>query len=736
MKPLRIKHARRRFEVARDEAGVPHITADSWLGALYALGYMHAVDRPTQMLFARTVARGRSAEQIADRPELIEMDRFFRRVGLYQHLEREVSNLDDATFSQLTAYCEGVNDGMRQAGRSLPMWATRYAPQPWNQEAVLLVGNWLNYGGLVVSQQQNERLIIELAQTGVDPELLKELFTPHLDDADFDLLMRINISSRLSDEALEVIADLPRLAGSNAWAVSPQRSATGHALLASDPHLEVNRLPAIWYEAVLRWSDEYVLGASLPGCPLFAVARTRQLAWGVTYLKADTSDYFVEDCRPMDGGWQYRRGDRWLDFDVREEQIRHKANGVDTLRVYHNPLGTLEPLPEGAKPGLYLLSAWTGSREGVGQSLATWLRMIDCRSTREAMDVARECPQPTLCWVLADNEGHIGRQANGWIPVRGNGQRGLLPIPAWDERNHWQGWVPINELPSVYDPPEGFVSSANETLDPPGTVRLVTQPLPDYRKRRIDERLSALPRATLADMQALQYDVVSLQARELLPVFLPHLDDGEIKDRLAAWDCAYEPKSLEATTFTFLYRNVLLEIFGHESDQHRGIGWRRMLYLCSRAGFSIMVVVSIDRLLKKADSGWWRGRDKGELIRRAGEKLNDVPDQAWSVTNAFRFTNRFIESQFVGRALGFHTSELPMRGCHATPFQGHLLRAAKRETTFAPSYHFTTNLGTDEAWTNVPGGPSESWISRWYKVDVPLWLEGRYKRLGPEGPTL
>ena len=193
MKPLRIKNARRRFEAARDGQGVPHISAPSWQNALYGLGYMHAVDRPTQMLFARAVARGRSAESIADTPELLETDRFFRRVGLYLNLSREVSHLDDDTFSQLTAYCEGVNDGMKQAGRSLPMWATRFQPQPWNQEAVLLIGNWLNYGGLVVSQQQNERLIVELIQTGVRSDMLQELFSPRLDEADFELIRRIKI---------------------------------------------------------------------------------------------------------------------------------------------------------------------------------------------------------------------------------------------------------------------------------------------------------------------------------------------------------------------------------------------------------------------------------------------------------------------------------------------------------------------------------------------------------------
>ena len=103
----------------------------------------------------------------------------------------------------------------------------------------------------------------------------------------------------------------------------------------------------------------------------------------------------------------------------------------------------------------------------------------------------------------------------------------------------------------------------------------------------------------------------------------------------------------------------------------------------------------------------------------------------WSETNAFTFTNRYFESEFVGRALGFHSGELPMRGCYATPFQGHLLRVATRETTFAPSYHFIADMATDEAWTNLPGGPSESRFSRWYTSDLQRWLDGEYKRITP-----
>ncbi len=226
MTPVRITNARRHITVRRDAAGVPHVQGGTWLDAVYGLGYMHATDRPTQMLFARAVALGQSAERIADRSELLETDKFFRRIGLYLDIEREVSALDDNTFRQLTAYCEGVNDGLKAGGRTLPMWAVGFHPRPWNQEAVLLIGNLLAFGGLAVSQMENERLLVELIHAGIRDELLKDLFHPMLDDADFDLLRQTKMSNKLSDQALELLTDLPRLAGSNAWAVSPRRSAS------------------------------------------------------------------------------------------------------------------------------------------------------------------------------------------------------------------------------------------------------------------------------------------------------------------------------------------------------------------------------------------------------------------------------------------------------------------------------------------------------------------------------
>src|SRR3990172_683140 len=222
---------------------------------------------------------------------------------------------------------------------------------------------------------------------------------------------------------------------------------------------------------------------------------------------------------------------------------------------------------------------------------------------------------------------------------------------------------------------------------------------------------------------------MSMQANDLLPVLLALVEDGPLKRSLASWDRRYDPDSTEATLFQHFYRNVVLEIFGHE----KGIGWRPMFYLCTRMGYSTMVLTAVDRTLRKVTSAWWRGRDKCELVRRAALRAQQEPVQKWSEFNSFHFTNRYFGAGKgrTRRLFGFRSKPIGMPGCHATPFQGHLLTTATRESSFAPSYHFVTDLGSDEAWTNLPGGPSENRFSKWYKVDIPRWLTGQYKRLAP-----
>ena len=736
MKPVRVKFSRRPLTIHRDEHGVPHIQAQDWEGALYGLGYMHAVDRRTQMLFGRLVAQGRMAQAVGARPDLLEMDRFFRRVGLYVGLDEEVAALSETDRRLLEAYCQGVNDAMQQAGSTLPMWWVGLDPQPWNAKSVLLLGALVNYGSLVIGQLREERLLLELIQLGAPPDRLRELFEPLLDEADFRLLAQVKLATRLSDEAMALLADLPRMAGSNAWAVSPQRSASGHALLAADPHLEVNRLPAIWYEAVLRWGEgEYLMGATLPGTPIVAVGRSRHLAWGVTHYKGDVADYFIEHCRKRKGQWHYRRGKRYLPFQVRQEVIHRKGEEPEVLRVYYNQLGVLEGDPDQLGEGYLLLEAWTGRRPGVARSMAAWLHLASQQQCQQAMRLVRTIQQPSLCWIFADRRGEIALQVNGAFPLRPPGANGVVPLPAWRTENHWQGLVPHRHLPRKRSPKRGYLVAANDPLNPRRGPTLVTLPVHDYRKRRIEEVLGQWPQATAEQMQQLQYDVVSLQARELLPVLLPLLPEGPLKEELSAWDGSYDPESRAATLFTLLYGSLVWELahLGTRKRKRKTLSWQQLLYAGTQLGYSTSLLTCVDRLLKKKSTrSWWKDRQElAQLVRKAARAIDVEKVEPWGRFNSFQFVNRFFEGPWMGRALGFHTGQLPMPGCFATPFQGFLARVGRRETTYAPSYHFVTDLGQDLAWTNLPGGPSESGFSRWYKSGIAAWLEGRYKLLAP-----
>lgn len=724
MQRLKTRTARRPIEAARDSQGVPHVWADSWPDALYGLGYVQALDRRTQILFGRIVAQGRSAELLDDSPAARERDRFFLRAGLELPLAEEAAALPAERQQELQAFADGVNDGLAAAGRSIAMRAVRLKPQPWTIEAVMLMGSLLTFGGLALGQQRAERTILDLILSGVDPERLKELHRPYLDEVDFGAIHGLKTRNHLSDSFLESLGVLPFCGGSNAWAISAAKSASGGAMLAADPHLEIGRLPATWHEAVLHWQGRYMMGAALPGTPMFAVARHDRLAWGVTYSMADTSDFFIEDCRTVEGRVQYRRGEAWHDFKIRSATIQGRKDGAENVTVYTSDVGTLEGDPKATGDGSYLALGWSGKWSNIGEAVTTWLRLPNCSTVRDGMDLVRNCQQPPLVWLFADQGGHIGQQMSGRVPRRSPGVSGLAPVPAWRVDQHWQGWIPPEDLPQAYDPPCGYIVTANEDLNTPGQPHIATLPAADYRYRRLTEMVADNERVTRADCQAMQYDVTSLQARDLLAIFLPHIPAGPWRSALETWDQRFTTDSREATVFMRFYLTLLSRVFGQDVAAG-GVGHARFLYLTTQAPFTLVILNNVDRILKDRNSAWWAGRGPASLL---SSLTTAPPATTWGAMNWLTLRNVFLDNA-LGGWLGLHVERMPLAGCNATPHQGHIGRLHKSQHSYAPSYHFIADMGTPHAWTNLPGGPSEKAFSKWYKSDLKLWLRGEYKVL-------
>jgi penicillin amidase len=203
---------------------------------------------------------------------------------------------------------------------------------------------------------------------------------------------------------------LPRALASNNWVVAGAKTASGRALLANDPHLEVNRLPAVWYEVVLEWGDRFCIGATLPGVPAALIGRTCELAWGATYSFMDAIDSWIEDCR--DGCYRRSRDgrDEWLPFRVREERIRRRRKPDVIVRFHENEHGVLDGDP--GERGLRLATRWASGADTGAASLAAMFHMLRAGDVAEGMARLREV-ETAWNWVLADRHGNT--ISNVWL---------------------------------------------------------------------------------------------------------------------------------------------------------------------------------------------------------------------------------------------------------------------------------------------------------------------------------
>ncbi|MCA9709885.1 MAG: penicillin acylase family protein, partial [Myxococcales bacterium] len=534
------------------------------------------------------------------------------------------------------------------------------------------------------------------------------------------LLQQVRLGERVVPEALRWLSPLPRAMASNNWVVAPGRTASGHALLANDPHLETNRLPNVWCEQAFVITGPpaiEVVCATVPGLPAPVVGRSRDLAWGATYAFMDAVDSWVEHCR--DG--RYRRGDAWEEFTVRRERILRKGKEPVQVTFYENLHGVLDGDPH--QEGHYLSTRWSSAESGA-RSLMASAGMWTARTVAEGQALLGTI-ETAWSWVLADREGTIGLQMSGLMPRRAPGVSGLVPRPGWDPAFDWQGFVPPEQLPRALDPEAGYLVTANQDLNDLGVARPSNMPMGDYRARRIEALLEGTPAATVEDMQRIQLDVWSQQAADFMEVLRPLLPDTERARRLAAWDLRYTAQSREATLFEAFYRELQLEVFGRG-----GVGEAVIGHLLDDTGIFIDFYRNFDRVLLAPTSAWHAGRTRDEVFARSFERVAGSEPEPWGERNRIELTNIFFAGR-LPRWLGFDRGPVAVLGGRATPRQGQVYRSAGRTTSFVPSLRLVADLGATGLLTALAGGPSDRRWSRWYASDLEGWIRERYKRVEP-----
>ncbi|NKB20897.1 MAG: penicillin acylase family protein [Alphaproteobacteria bacterium] len=557
-------------EIGRDQFGIPHIKASSEHDAYYALGVAHAQDRLWQMDFQRRLGAGRLSE-ILGGPTL-DTDKYMRTLGLYQKAKASFQHLDKNTRAALTAYTKGVNAWLTEHRNSwsrawpVEFYLLRYRPEPWTVADSLVWGRMM-----AIFLSQNSRTEILRAQ------LLKTL-----KQADVEMLLPPYPSDGPRSFATlfgNVPSALAVSSASNSWVLSGTRTAAGKPMLANDPHLRF-RTPALWYLASITTPERTLSGATVPGLPFTVLGQNGKIAWGVTAAETDVQDLFVETLNPEDLG-QYQTPDGYQPFTSITEHIGVKGKPDVTLKIRitrHGPiLSDHNPaLARLAGPGK-VMTIQTPAIDPIDKTAAALYGINHAKDWASFRTALRDWHAPHMNISYADQAGNIGLIAPGRVPIRKQGS-GLVPADGSTSDADWQGYIPFDELPQLYNPSSGKIANANNPV-PTASYRypLGNYRAPGYRAKRIDQQLDKTKPKTMDDMSRLQQDAVSAMAQELLPLMLKQTprapEIAAMLDQLSRWDHRMAREAAEPLIFLTWLRELNRQLFRDELGKTFGAYW-------------------------------------------------------------------------------------------------------------------------------------------------------------------
>jgi penicillin G amidase len=727
-----------------EKDGTAHVIAQTDADLFVAVGYVHARFRLFQMDLMRRQGEGRLSQVVGK--AALDSDRFELQLGLLRTAQQEWAQADDVTKTALTAYARGVNDRISEAKRQhqLPVMFTLlgYEPQPWTPIDTLIVKGdmtqTLNFTDTpLVMALLNKSLGADLTSTWfpVLPPNLQSPYDPGPYPTKPTVAPIAAMRSVTDSEAATAAALHERLAAlppgllatggaSNNWAVSSAKSASGGALLAGDPHLHLT-LPSIWFQLTEDSPDYHTSGVSIPGTPVVLIGHNQHIAWSLTDAQ-NQQTFFYEEKEDGAHPGQYLWKDAWHAYDTVNYDIPVLGGPTDHLTVKLSTHG-----PVISERGQTTSVWWAGNIPS--QDFGVLMRVGQASDYQGFRDALRDWHSPTHNFVYADDAGNIGLISAGYFPLVAQGQP-WLPMPGTGEYDV-TGTVPYDDIPQVYDPPEGFIWSANQRQVGPdypyyiGTASNFFDP--GYRANEIKRVLSQAGKLSAADMMALQSDTRDFLASEITPQLVNALagdqlttSEQQARDLLASWDFRMETGSAAASIWSTFWEAYLSQTFDsiwkaknvtvdrHELDDALS-QYLEALTLASPspcpAGAACPTVTptaSQDAALRAAFHAAFSG-----LQRTLGA---DPASWTWG-----RIHTRELEN--LAQVSGLSYGPRADRGDGNTP-----LAAGGFPSTHGPSWRMVVDWGTHTFSGIYPGGQSENPASTWYMNRVDTWWNGLY----------
>ena len=740
---------RARVEIIRDLDDVPHIRANDEADALFGLGYVHAQERLWQMEFQRRVAQGRLSEVVG--PRGLPADRLLRTIGLMRAARQAWPKIDGRSRALIEAYVAGINAFLADHhGGGLPVEFAlmRTSPEPWTGVDVVA---WQKTMAWQLSANWREELLrVQLAARVGDEGagLLMPAYTPGgpvILPPDAVLRSRPLGSGTPSRSApagaspgiaadlaaLSAIVDTLEVAppfegGSNNWVVSGSRSLTGKPLLANDPHL-AGQAPAVWYLAHVSGGALDAIGATLPGVPGVLIGRNQRIAWGITALLGDVQDLYIEKVNTRDQA-EYNGTPEPVRIVRETIKVRGEADVPLRVRITrHGPI--VSDVLEHAQSTLAL--RWTGL-DVEDATAECFMRVNLAGSWPQFTEALRRMQVPLLNFVYADVDGNIGYYGPGAFPVRAAGD-GTRPVPGWTGEFEWRGYLHESEWPSAYNPPRGYVVSANNKVAPDSFPFVLGSSWEaPYRAARIVDMIERTSKLAVEDLGRMQRDVQSAQVKVVLPFLLQArpLDapSRDAMDFLRAWDGTLDAGSAQGALYEAWYDATARGLFEDDLGADLAAG-----YIARRS----LTAKAVDNFIQSGETAWCDdvrtpepetcetllGRTLQRALAEMGGRqgTSNLAKWRWDRVNAARFPHRPLDGVPV---LGRFFSRTVPRGGDAftvTPVM------PLDDDSFVSSYRQIIDLaGADSSRFVIPMGQSgHVWSDRYANL-LDTWNRVEY----------
>jgi penicillin amidase len=720
-------------QVYFDDRRVPHVFAQNDYDLYYMQGYLQARDRLFQMEMQTYDAAGRLSEIIG--PSLLERDKQTRRWGMVYGAEQAVAEVKkhEPSWTIFEAYSAGVNafiSSLEPQDYPLEYKLIDISPEPWTPlKIALLLKNMTRTLAAGNSDVAHSNTLAYFGE-----EFMEQLF-----DRDYDLLDPVIPSTRVWDfdrvpvEAPDTLF-VPRQAksvnpfpvpegiGSNNWAVSGEKTASGYPILSNDPHLRLT-LPSIWYEIQLHAPGVNTYGVTLLGAPGVVIGFNEEVAWGVTNVASDVLDWYeiqFQDER-LEAYWHDKQ---WKQTTKRVEEYKVRGQGMVTDTVvytHHGPVTKVQAGNEEEAP-VYHAMRWIAHEPS--NEIRAFYQLNRAQNYDDYVEALTHYQAPAQNFVFASQDGDIALWVNGRFPNKWDGQ-GRTVSDGTDPLYDWQSWIPREHHPHIKNPPRGFVSSANqESAAPDYPYYMDDVYAPFERGRRINDRLSDLDNITKEDMQELLMDNYSYHASEMLPEMLGWLEQDslegvalEIADSLGAWNFYNEAEYRSPSVFRNWWYELSRGILSDEYDAHVPLRFpardRLMQQLKESPNFWMVDNMTTDRVESIEEITTQAFLGAIEALREQYGDWSDAWDWGWVMDNHVP-----------------HLTQTNGLGTDALYSGGGAESVNATRGTSGPSWRMIVELGPElKAWGVYPGGPTGNPGSSNYDSMVEAWRTGQLYEL-------